>query len=241
MVDPSEIIKAVTEVATAAAPVAAGSIPFTGIVKRMLGPAADELAERWRDDVRRYRYGRQIRCVKKAEQMARDAGFTPKAVPIKLLFPLLEDASLEEDENLHNMWAALLANASSPDRAEKVRPEFLGILKQMSPDAAALLSWMVSKEEKSGYSSPISLGEIAEAYNQLGFGPVDVPTILGPRPIAPDTKIQAFGTCFTSLVANGLARRFDNEDHHAYVKHQFHVMWRGGAFIEACRPPKPKS
>ena len=75
--------------------------PLGEVAKRMLGPACDELAERWRDSVRLYRYGRQLACVQKAERMAEAAGYTPTAVPIKLLFPLLEGASFEEDESLH--------------------------------------------------------------------------------------------------------------------------------------------
>ena len=55
--------------------------------------------------------------------MANDAGFTPQVVPIKLLFPLLDGASMEEDEDLHTMGAALLANASSPDMS-KVKHNF---------------------------------------------------------------------------------------------------------------------
>src|SRR6266849_3468903 len=126
--DPTEITKHIPEVVSVAK-VAAAAIPFTAIVKRMLGPAADELAEMWRDQVRMYRYERQLKCVQKAERMAEEAGFTPQAVPPKILFPLLEGASFEEDENLHDMWSALLANAASPDSAEKVRPGFIAILK----------------------------------------------------------------------------------------------------------------
>src|SRR5579863_1360786 len=122
--DPNELIKAAPEIAKGVGALAV-AVPFTAIVKRMLGPAADELAEMWRDQVRLYRYERQLKCVEKAEKMATDAGFTPNAVPIKLLFPLLEGASLEEDETLHDMWAALLANASSPDDSDKVRPGFI--------------------------------------------------------------------------------------------------------------------
>src|SRR5580698_7329869 len=138
LMDPSELIKAAPVVAKGAAAIGA-VVPFTSIVKKMLGPAADELAEMWRDQVRLYRYGRQVKCIEKAEKMAKEAGFTPKAVPIKLLFPLLEGASLEEDETLHDMWAALLANASSPEHSANVRPGFIAILKQMAPDEAALL------------------------------------------------------------------------------------------------------
>ena len=75
--DQGEIIRAAPEITKIVAPFAA-AIPFTGIVKRMLGPAADELAEMWKDQIRLYRYGRQIRCIEKAKEMAQDAGFTSR-------------------------------------------------------------------------------------------------------------------------------------------------------------------
>src|SRR5580658_4151407 len=121
--DPNEIIKAAPEIAKGAAAVGA-AIPFTSIAKRMLGPAADEVAEMWRDQVRVYRYGRQVKLLEKVEKMAQEAGFSPQAVPPKLLFPLLEGASFEDNESLHTMWAALLANAASPDNAQNVRANF---------------------------------------------------------------------------------------------------------------------
>ena len=114
--DANELIKAAPAIAKVAGPLAA--IPFTTLVKPMLGPAADELAEMWQDQVRLYRYERQLKCVEKAERMAQEARFTPQAVPPKILFPLLEGASFEEDEDLHTMWAALLANAASPENAK---------------------------------------------------------------------------------------------------------------------------
>lgn len=114
------LVRAAPEIAKGIAAVGA-AIPFTGIVKGMLGPA-----EMWRDRVRMYRYEKQLKCVEKAERMALDVGFIPRAVSPKLLFPLLEGVSLEEHEDLHTMWAALLANASSPDFAEQVRPGYRG-------------------------------------------------------------------------------------------------------------------
>src|SRR6266436_5330022 len=139
--DPNDLIKVAPEIAKIAGPFAA-AIPLTPIIKAILGHAADELGQRFGDRVRLYRYGRSLDMLKKAEKMAKDAGFTPKTVPIKLLFPLLEGASFEEDEDLHTMWAALLANAASPDNADKVRPAFISVLKQMSPDEAAVLKFI---------------------------------------------------------------------------------------------------
>src|SRR5262249_20330632 len=97
--NPDEIIKAAPAIAKVAGPLAA-AIPFTAIVKKMLGPAADEVAEQLRTEIKVYRYGRTLKLLEKSERMTQEAGFTPKAVPIKLLFPLLEGASLEEDEDL---------------------------------------------------------------------------------------------------------------------------------------------
>src|SRR5437667_5924098 len=144
--NPDDIIKAAPAIAKVAGPLAA-AIPFTAIVKRMLGPAADEFAEMWRDQVRLYRYERQLKCVEKAERMAQDAGFTPRAVPIKLLFPLLEGASFEEDEDLHTMWSALLANAASPENAHAVRPGFIEVLRQLALDEVKLLDWIYPASE----------------------------------------------------------------------------------------------
>ena len=109
--DPNEILRAAPALAKGAE-VLAAAVPFTSIVKRMLGPASDEVAEMWRDRVRVYRYGRQLKLLEKAERMAQEAGYTPQAVQPKILFPLLEGASFEEDENLHDMWAALLVTCS---------------------------------------------------------------------------------------------------------------------------------
>ena len=105
--NPDDILKAAPAIAQGATAIGA-AIPFTAIAKRMLGPAADEVAEMMRDRVRLYRYERQLACVKKAEKMAKDAGFQPNPVPPKILFPLLEGASFEEDDGMHTMWAALL-------------------------------------------------------------------------------------------------------------------------------------
>jgi hypothetical protein len=137
-VDPGEVIR--TGLTARALGAAAGvSIPFTALARKMLGPAADEVAEMLRDSIRVYRYQRQLSLLQKAETMASKAGFTPQAVPLKLLFPLLEGASLEEDESIHTMWSALLANASHPGLLNLVLPSFAEVLRVLTPEEARLL------------------------------------------------------------------------------------------------------
>lgn len=180
--DPNELIKAAPELAKGAGAIAA-AVPFTAIVKRMLGPAADELAEMLRDQVRLYRYERQIKCLEKAERMAKEAGFTPQAVPPKILFPLLEGVSFEENNTLHTMWASLLANASDPTwQGVAIQPSFIDLLKQLTPDQAifldALFTHTIVKSQK-----------LRHSFHE-GAGLPD-PTLMSIYPVASPTELFA--------------------------------------------------
>jgi hypothetical protein len=169
--NPDDMLKSAPTIAKGVAAIGA-AIPFTAIVKRMLGPAADEVAEMLRDQVRLYRYGRQLTCVEKAVKMAEDAGFQPSPVPPKILFPLLEGASLEEDDNMHTMWAALLANATNPASTDCVRPSFIAVLKQLASDEARLLNWFYAEVEERNKAIPrlsaeFKFDELSGAYRRL--------------------------------------------------------------------------
>ncbi len=136
--DPAEIVNTGL-VAVKLGAAAGASIPFTALARKMLGPAADEVAEMLRDSIRVYRYQRQLKLLHKAETMTKVAGYTPETVSLKLLFPLLEGASLEENEVLHTMWAALLAHASHPGSVSLVLPSFTEVLRVLTVDEARLL------------------------------------------------------------------------------------------------------
>jgi len=56
--EPNELTKARPGLAKVAGTLAA--MPFTAVVKRMLGPAADEVAEMWRGQARMYPPGKQL-------------------------------------------------------------------------------------------------------------------------------------------------------------------------------------
>jgi hypothetical protein len=221
-----DLISALPAVGKGVAAIGA-AIPFTGIVKRMLGPAADELAEMWRDQVRLYRYEKQLKCVQKAEKMAEAAGFSPHAVPPKILFPLLEGVSLEENEDLHTMWSALLANASSPDRSDDVRPGYINLLRQMSPDEAAVLNWIfddgMNRIKKDPKDIPdYHFNQLKEVYCRL----------------CKDTDVTSVIECLSSLEAAYLITKpgvMVNEREFAYG-----ITYRGSRFVLACRPPAPR-
>lgn len=186
-----------------------------GLIERMLGPAADELAAMWADQVRTYRLERQTNCVKKAERMLAEAGITPSAVPPKILFPLLEGASFEDDEEMHTMWSALLANATLP--RSNVRPSFIATLKQMAPDEAAILVYLEDELDFNLNSrDPIYLKGVAKFHEQR-FG---------------RSSENAALISLQNLEALFLIEQREGGDY--WLTH------RGNWFLMAVRPPKPR-
>ncbi len=223
--NPDDLIHAAPVVVKSAAALGA-AIPFTAIVKRMLGPAADEVAEMWRDQVRVYRYERQLKLLEKAEKMAHDAGFTPQAVPPKILFPLLEGASFEDNEDLHDMWAALLANAASPHDAGKIRPGLMAILRQMASDEAKLLNELYSGE----LIWEMDQQDAMDLYARLGFGPADSTS----NQLAESLSfVRRFAECRDCLEAAQLIGLIDLTGTRLLVSTSL-----GASFVQTCRPPK---
>jgi hypothetical protein len=226
--DPNDLIKAAPAIAKVAGPLAA-AIPLTPIIKAILGDAAAELGQRFGDRVRLYRYGRSLDMLKKAEKMAQDAGFTPKAVPIKLLFPLLEGASFEEDEDLHTMWAALLANAASPENAEKVRPGFIAILKQMAPDEARLLNEIYDEE-------------LVRPENDE-HGSTDLGSMIFTREYLDEIlrNLQWKETIFELCLERLQSEHLISVDYTGDEKELYSLTFSALSLLSLCRPPKPKS
>lgn len=106
---------------------------------KVAGPGAEEIGEAGRDYIKRIRTRNAEKTVVKASEMLEAVGAEPTLVPLRVLSPVLENASLEDDEFLVNAWAALLANAADSRRKIDVEPSFCEILKQLSVVQARIL------------------------------------------------------------------------------------------------------
>jgi hypothetical protein len=104
--------------------------PFTDLIMKIAGPAAEELGLTLQDHVKVLRLERQLRLFKRVKEILEKNGREPERVPLKLLQPIVENASVEEDDTLQDRWAALLANAAAG--ISSVHPAFIEVLKQLS-------------------------------------------------------------------------------------------------------------
>jgi hypothetical protein len=107
------------------------------------GSTRYEVGELLAGKFRLRRYRSEIKLWKEAQQIAKDAGLPPSAVPVKVIAPLLAYAVLEEedDDDMRTRWANLLANAGTESPAD-VPPSFPELLRQLEPLDAAMLDLM---------------------------------------------------------------------------------------------------
>ncbi len=78
-----------------------------------------------------------------------------RSVPPKLALPLLEEASLEDDTNLQQLWNNLLANAMDPTFSGDLRTGFIEMIKGLTAQDALLLNFFYQTLKREGRLSPL--------------------------------------------------------------------------------------
>ncbi|MBN1467211.1 MAG: DUF4393 domain-containing protein [Fusobacteriaceae bacterium] len=110
-------------------------IPF---VVKILGEPAKEVSNLVTDQLKFIRFKNQGRIILRAEKFYKDNQIKPKEIPLTSFFPLIESASLEENENIQNIWSNLLINACNPNNNNFLNG-YIDILKQLLPDEIFIL------------------------------------------------------------------------------------------------------
>jgi hypothetical protein len=112
-----------------------------GFVLKVMGPASIEFGGIFEDLTRFYRYKRLLTISDKVESLLARRKIEGKTTPIspRVAIPMLDAASLEDDETLQDVWAKLIANSMDPHFEAAIHPGYIEIVKQMSPDEAIIL------------------------------------------------------------------------------------------------------
>lgn len=98
------------------------------------------------DKVKFWRFKNQVDIILQARKYLVDRGIqTPKAIPIKDVTTLLEYSSFEENQEMQDNWAKLLANALDPSNTFNTCHLFSQILNQISVNEFYILRHMFSR------------------------------------------------------------------------------------------------
>jgi hypothetical protein len=120
-------------------------------LQKVITPTLEEVGLLMSDQVKLWRFKNQVNIVIKAERFLKEKGVKTKKVSLKVLAPLLEGASMEEDETLQEKWAALLANTVT-EGTDLETTLFAHILSQMSSLDCKILSDIYSTCEPVRFS-----------------------------------------------------------------------------------------
>ncbi len=115
---------------------------------RIMGESIDATCGMLADTLKYKRLERQIKLVEKAESLINEKDLSNRSVPIsaKLVLPIFQNASLEEDDLLHDLYAKLLVTAIDPE-VQTRRTAFAEIIRQLEPLDVNLLQAMYAVYE----------------------------------------------------------------------------------------------
>jgi len=117
-------------------------------LETLFGPATREIGEYLGDAVRERRIKRQAEFFIKFQKEIDQKGLKLTAIPDKILFPLIEVVSLEDDDALKEKWLSLMVNAVQGSDIN-LYPTFIELLRHLSPYEVKILEAIARKSMKS--------------------------------------------------------------------------------------------
>jgi hypothetical protein len=141
-----ETAKATQEVAKTAGKAIDASRELGGFFSRIFGGSLEQLAGLGEDHLTVYRRTRQLRLAKRYEEIRKELGFDHEIKPVELKFglPLIAAASVENDDDLQDLYARLLATATNPDNKIEAKRAFVSILQDLGPLEVLLIDKIYS-------------------------------------------------------------------------------------------------
>ena len=145
MMDPSDLGPEALNAAKAIAKVTGQGLEIVkdsgAFVSRFIGGSLEQGFGIIEDKLKFLRWERQVRLMDRANAFMAERGshmrFRP--VPVNVAIPIFEAASLEEDDDLQDLWARLLVNAADAESGIEVKRRLVSILQDFSHMEARLL------------------------------------------------------------------------------------------------------
>jgi hypothetical protein len=109
-------------------------------IAKVFNEPAKETSGMLGDSMKFYRWKRQIRIVDKVNKILENRGIT-KTIPIppKFAVPILQNASLEDEDSLQDIWIRLISNSMDPEFGGELRFAFIEMIKSLSTLDAKIL------------------------------------------------------------------------------------------------------
>lgn len=119
------------------------------LLEKIFGEGFTHLGGSFSDWAKYFRYKNLLKLQDKVILLHRKRGIEGKTTPVppRYAIPLLESASLEDDENLQDKWAGLIANGTDPNKCFQFQKIYIQILSNLEPLDAILLDFLASQKD----------------------------------------------------------------------------------------------
>jgi hypothetical protein len=106
------------------------------------------------DHLRYVRWEREQRLMERAQEFMEQAKIDKptRPLPLKLAAPLFQAATLEEDNNLQDLWAALLVNGANESSGIDLNRTHIDILERLTSFEAKILAAIYSADVLKAYT-----------------------------------------------------------------------------------------
>ncbi len=126
--------------------VEAAMIPFSAVAAklfgRLCGPSCDEIGLIGGDGIRWFRTKTFASILERVQKVLDAKDIVASEIKPKILIPIMQAASLADDDWMKDRWADLIATAASPD--EEVHPSYAGMLAELTAEEAQELQRLSS-------------------------------------------------------------------------------------------------
>ena len=155
-------------------------------IKAVFGPSIKEFSETLGDTFKLRRFKNQVKILTKAESILNEHKINPKKVDLKILVPLLENCSLEEDELLQDRWANLIFNVVTIEGRTMLKQNCIDTLKKITNDEAIFMDVLyknivqqrIERFERLKHLKQFASKKNPEDYQLHGFS-IPIETIAG--------------------------------------------------------------
>ena len=143
---------------------------FFGFMKDIFGAPLIEYGDALHDKIKLYRYKNLLNIIDAVTEIHSKRRLAGKVIPIppRYAIPIMEKASLEENKNLQEMWAGLIANASDPNQRLQINKLYVEILSAIEPLDAVLLEFLSKQGINVGKGLPsegLNLARLSKELN----------------------------------------------------------------------------
>jgi aspartate carbamoyltransferase catalytic subunit len=187
-------------------------------VQKVITPPLEEVGLMFADKVKLWRFKNQVNIVAKADEYLKSKGIKTRKVSLKIMAPLLEECSLEEDESLQANWIALLANTVS-EGSQINSTIYSHILSQMTKDDATIFEIIYNNSTKTHVSQDLSV-------TVKGFNVINVRGLI---------KMLPNGAAFVSIDNLMRLRLIKDVKTHSLETEMVALTDLGFRFMSSCR------